>query len=351
MSLQEIYERNVFDDATTDRRRARVYVRSGELGLAQRADLALMEALAECDQPQRVHVVGPSGAGKTSLILRVVGDLARRDSTPRHEVLILRVGDRPRSLTSPDEVMKMVLDTVAIEGHRFANVDPQVLQDAGADQRVRSPTQIEHRAGLTPPMASYTVNLKEAFTTLGFGQNAARLRHDLEDVLETVHAAGYRPVLVLDDTEKFVSPGRGGEVDAASVENLYHHGVRVLGEFRVDLVVAMHPSFETVNRVSEVIERLSMPRIDVPELPAEEERPALRQILERRMKRDGIDGTLDEVITSVAIEELQLLYHERDQDLRSVLKLAQSAAGNALNRGSDIIEGLDIRTVVARPKR
>jgi len=351
MSLQEIYERNVFDDATTDHRRARVYVRSGELGLAQRADVALMGALADGDPPRRVHVVGPSGAGKTSLILRVVGDLARRRRALRHEVLVLRIGDRPQSLTSPDEVMKMVLDTVAIEGHRFANVDPQVLQDAGAEQRVRNPAQIEHRAGLTSPVAGYTASLREAYTTLGFGQNAARLRHDLEDVLDTVRAAGYRPVLVLDDTEKFVSPGPDGEVDAASVENLYHHGVRVLGEFRVDLVVAMHPRFETVNRVAEVIERLSMPRIDVPELPAGGERPALRRILERRMQRDGIGGTLDEVISPAAVEELQLLYHERDQDLRSVLKLAQRAADSALNRGSSAIEGLDIRTVVARSKR
>jgi hypothetical protein len=351
MSLQAIYERGVFDDATTDHRRAHVYVRSGELGLAQRADLALMDALTDCDPPQRVHVVGPSGAGKTSLIMRVLGDMARRDGALRHEVLILRIGDRPQNLASPDGVMKMVLDTVAIEGHRFANVDPRVLQDAGADQRVRNPTQIEHRAGLTSPFVNYSASIKEAFTALGFAQNAARLRHDLEDVLETVRAAGYRPVLVLDDTEKFVSPGPDGEVDAALVENLYHHGVRVLGEFHVDLVVAMHPRFEAVKRVAEVIERLAMPRIDVPELPAEEERPALRKILERRMRRDGIDGSLDEVITSAAVEELQLLYHERDQDLRSVLKLAQSAAGNALHRGAAAIEGLDIRTVVARPKR
>ena len=33
MTLRQIDERHVFDDATTDERRARVYVPSGKLGL------------------------------------------------------------------------------------------------------------------------------------------------------------------------------------------------------------------------------------------------------------------------------------------------------------------------------
>jgi hypothetical protein len=79
-------------------------------------------------------------------------------------------------------------------------------------------------------LISYTASLREADETIGLGQNAARVRRDLEDVLARVREAGYRPVLILDDTEKFVSPGRDGKLDEASIENLYHHGVRLLGE-------------------------------------------------------------------------------------------------------------------------
>jgi len=47
MSLREIYEKRVFDNATTDKRRASVYIRSGELGIVEpRADVDLMRALA-----------------------------------------------------------------------------------------------------------------------------------------------------------------------------------------------------------------------------------------------------------------------------------------------------------------
>ena len=105
MSLQRIHDAGVFDDATTDGQRTRVYVRSGELGLTIRADVMLMNALAEQQPPRRIHIVGASGAGKTSLILRVVADLVRRDLEVEHEILILRVGDRPERLDSPEEVI------------------------------------------------------------------------------------------------------------------------------------------------------------------------------------------------------------------------------------------------------
>lgn len=352
MSLREIYDLRTFDDATTDERRTRVYVPSGELGFVgdARPEAQLMHALADEAAPQRLHVVGPSGAGKTSLILRVVGDLARRELDRRPEVLILRVGDRPGSLASPDAVMKLVLDTIAVEGHRFSNVGEDVLRAAAADERTQTGTQVEHRVGLSAPVVSYAASIKEAYETMGFGQNPARVRHDLEDVLARVSAAGYRPALVLDDTEKFISPGANGSVDEESVENLYHHGVRALGELAVDLVVAMHPRFETVARVREVVDRLAMPRLDVPELPADADEPALRRILERRMERDEIHSVLDDVIDRDAVEDLQLLYHERDRDLRSVLRVAHLAAEHALGRDVTAIAAPDVREVVRQAR-
>jgi len=83
VSLGSIHDGGVFDDATTDERRTQVYVRSGELGLPVRADLKLMQTLTEREFPQRLHIVGPSGAGKTSLILRVAADLIRLEGARR----------------------------------------------------------------------------------------------------------------------------------------------------------------------------------------------------------------------------------------------------------------------------
>jgi molybdopterin-guanine dinucleotide biosynthesis protein len=216
MTLERISQEHVFDDVTTDEDRARVYVTSGEIGLEKRPEISLMNALAGSGPPQHLLVVGPSGAGKTSLILKVAGDLERRALEPHREVLVLKVGDRPASLDSGDAAMKLVLDTVAVERGRFSNVDPAVLRAAAADERTATGPQVEHRGSLI-----------------------------------------------------------------------------------------------------------------------------------RRMERRGIHAELESVIEPEAVADLQLLYHERDRDLRSVLQVAQRAAEHAVARGSDCLEPRDVRAVVA----
>jgi hypothetical protein len=65
------------------------------------------------------------------------------------------------------------------------------------------------------------------------------------------------------------------------------------------------------------------------------------------MERDGVNADLGTVIDAAAVDELQVLYHERDRDLRSVLKLAHEAAGYALGRSAPRIAARDVRSVVA----
>jgi len=347
MSLSQVHQLRLFDDATTDRERRLYYVRSGELGIEPRADRQLMEQLKGGALPQRVQVVGPSGAGKTSLIVRVLADLESEHLDPGYEVLVLRVGESPEHLASGESVIKLVLDTIATQSFRFSNIDPSVFEEAAADSTTQTPARINHEFGIDGRIANYSTQIEEAFKTHEFGKNPARLRQDLEDIVRIVADAGYRPVLVLDDTEKFVAPGPDGELDTDSVANLYHHGVRVLGEFELDLVIAMHPRFEAAPHVREVSDRLGIARIAVPELAPDREPAAIEKILERRLDRGGIETGLSEVITAEGVGDLQLLYHERDSDLRSVMKIAHAAVEHALSRGSSVLEARDIRSAVA----
>jgi Cdc6-like AAA superfamily ATPase len=348
VSLAEVHRQRLFDDATTDGDRRRYYVRSGELGIEPRADLKLMECLKTESAPQRIQVVGPSGAGKTSLIVRVLADLEVEQLDPGYEVLILRVGERPEHLASGESMIKLVLDTIATQRFRFSNVDPSIFEGAVAERTTQTPARINHEFGIDGRIANYSTQIEEAFETREFGQNPARLRQDLEDVIRIVAEGGYRPVLVLDDTEKFVAPGPDGELDTDSVANLYHHGVRVLGEFNLDLVIAMHPRFEEAPHVQEVGERLGIARIEVPQLVPDREPAPVEKILERRLQRGGVGVQLSEVITSEAIGDLQLLYHERESNLRSALKIAHAAVEHALSRNSGVLEARDMRSAVAR---
>lgn len=70
---------------------------------------------------------------------------------------------------------------------------------------------------MSPPFSSYTAQIEETFRQFSQGDNPARVRQNLTDVLETVVQAGHRPVLVLDDTEKFVMAGGREDVDAIAI--------------------------------------------------------------------------------------------------------------------------------------
>jgi hypothetical protein len=52
-----------------------------------------------------------------------------------------------------------------------------------------------------------------------------------------------------------------------------------------------------------------------------------------------------------AVDDLQVLYHEREQDLRSVLKLAHAACARALARGATLVAARDVRSVLAGAPR
>jgi hypothetical protein len=347
MSLEAVHAGRLFDDATTDAERRLYYVRSGELGIDPRADVELMTRLRDERRPQRVQIVGPSGAGKTSLIVRVLADLAAQNASPAHEVLILKIGDNAGHLDSGANMIKLVLDTVVVGQYRFSNIDPTVFEEAGAESVSSVPPRVNHEFGFDGKIANYKAKVEEAYRTLVRRREPTELRQTLEAIVALVAEHGYRPVLVLDDTEKFVSPGPDGLLQEREISNLYHHGVRVLGELDLDLVIAMHPRFEEVNHVREVVDRLGIDQIQVPRFVPDQEPLAVAKVLARRLERGGVEVPLSEVIGEDAIGDLQLLYHERDANLRSVLKIAHAAVEHALERGSGVLEPLDVRSVVA----
>jgi Cdc6-like AAA superfamily ATPase len=334
LSLEEVAGRRAFASVTTQEQLAGLYVSSDQLaGLRgdDRPESQLMRALASGDAPQHVQVVGPAGAGKSSLILKVLGDLGRREALARpHEVLVVNVGDDPARLESPAVFMRTIVQLVARQGHRFANVDQDALRAASADERTRTGPQVEHRAGIQAPVVGYEAALKEAYETEHFGDHPARAREDFEDVLRWV-AREHRPVIVIDDTEHFVGV-RDGEVDAASVHNLYHHAIRSLAELdTLDLVVAVHPAYEDVDMVKDVHDRFGFQRVDVPALPDDSDGSALGRILQRRLDRHDLTVQVADVVEATALILLEGVYFLRAHDLRLVLDLAADAA-TAANR-------------------
>lgn len=341
--LETIATNHVFASVTAPADLVDLYVPSDRLiGLRgdHRPEAQLMRALANQPPPQFVRVVGQSGTGKTSMTLRVLADLARRETSNvgrPHEVLMFNVGDDPARLVSPAVFMRTIVQLVARQGHRFGSVDPDVLRAAAADERTHTGPQVDHTATIDAKVVSYSAGLKEAYETAKFGDDPARAREDFEDVLQLV-SVEHRPVIVIDDTEHFVGRGVDG-VDAESVSNLFDHAVRTLADLqRVDVVIAMHPRYEEVDAVREVTDRFGFLRVDVPSLPAERQAPGLGAILQRRLERHNIDAALDDVVAPETLQQLETVYFLKAHDLRQVLDLAARAATAAYRDAAERVE-------------
>jgi hypothetical protein len=354
--LETIARERVFASVTRDEDLVDLYVRSEVLIGAQgdaRPEAQLMRALTNESPPRFVQVIGPAGAGKTSMILRVLADLARREATtlPRpHEVLVVNVGDDPARLSSPATFMHTMVQLIAHQGHRFASVDPDVLTAAAADETTMTGPQIDHRAMLDAKFFSYSAGLKEAYEMAKFGKDPARARHDFEDVLKLV-SADYRPVIVIDDTEHFVHPGANGGVDTESVSNLFRHAVHALAELdKVDVVIAIHPKYRDVPAVQEVTSRFAFLPVDVPALRPDSDTPGLAAILTRRLEHHGIQTPVTELVADQVISQLEGYYFTNAHDLRAVLDLATAAASAAAaEEGATMIEPRHLQPLLDVP--
>ena len=67
--------------------------------------------------------------------------------------------------------------------------------------------EITHRAGVNAAVVSYQADLKEPITTFKSATSTTDLKRNLDDVIQRIVNAGYRPVVVIDDTDRFAQPG------------------------------------------------------------------------------------------------------------------------------------------------
>jgi hypothetical protein len=335
MSLADL-PRGVFASVTAPSALVERYVASAELaGLKgdDRPEAQMMHSLCAEEPGQRVHVYGDGGQGKTSLILRVLADISRRELSRQPHPLVLNTGDDASGLATPMSFMQLVLGVIKVNGYRFATVDPNLLRDALSRTTALTPTAVTHRAAFGPPMFSYQAQLAEAFTTTTFGRDSPQVRNDFQDIVREV-ARDYRPVIVIDDTDHFA--GVDGQFDEAAISNLYHHGIRTLCEFDdppLDVVVAIQPVFRSVQSVKDVEERFGFLTVEAPRLPVDDD-VGLTHVLARRLRAASVETPLEELFTPEAIAQLQSAYFIQRHYLRWVLDRAQRACELARDGGA-----------------
>lgn len=333
MSLDKVAAKRVFASVTETTKLAERYVSSDKLHAASgpaRPEAIIYQACTNLERAARLHVEGGPGAGKTSLILSVIGTLARRELKRPVHPLIVNTGSSAEILKSPTAFLDLMIDLIASQENKFATLDTQALAEAAADQVTFTPISVTHQVRVAAPVLSYQATLTEAIKTLTKGRNAAKTQQAFTKIIEAV-SAEYRPLVVIDDTDHFAGSTERGKIDQAALTNLYRNGVHTLAEFEaLDIIVAIQPRFRDIDAVTDVESRFGFTRVQVARLPADTDELTLTHVLSRRLKVAGIESTVAELIDERALAALQSAYFTRGGDLRWVLDRAHQAATQAV---------------------
>jgi len=310
-----------------------VHVSSAQLtqvaGVA-RPEAALYRAMLQGrGDPSRVRVRGRAGEGKTSLIYRAISESGAAAQLP--QVLVLRCGEDPQRLSTAAEFVRLVIDTVRAQGG-FASVDPGALARAAATQVTSSSGGAGHGITVGAAPLQYRFDWKEVAETLTETVSPEQRRDLLFDALTTASEDGPLTVVV-DDTDRFAAIGVDGTIDADSVHNLFEHGIKTLLDLPVNVVVAVHPTYDEVPVVGEVLGRGGFVTVDAPALPTDQDLGPLTRILERRLRRrvPHLDPDPLTYFAGGALAQLQAAYFNGGHDLRNVLRHCEQSARAALN--------------------
>lgn len=340
MTIDEIAQRRAFEPTTDPVELARSHQALRQFADGD-TDGDLFRAITG-DRPCAAELRGPAGSGKSSCIMRVLSDVARLTSPSSYELLLLRAGDDGTIVQSPGTFAAHVIDIIRAQGFRFAAPVQEELRRVGADgtvvtDPVRTDTgAVEVDARLAK--GRYERALQDAYEQRTYGRNPAQSRQELESIIAIIRDHGPRPVIVIDDTDKFAEPAADG-LDVEAVDGLFDNGIRTLSELGIDFVVAVHPRFEGVGGYDAAAAKFLTTRLEIPWLSPE--RGAIEAILGRHLEAHGIETPTADLVSETALAALWGVYSV-DRNLRDTLETAHRAAANASDRRSAVLEDEDV---------
>jgi ABC-type phosphonate transport system ATPase subunit len=336
MSLTELHAAHAFEPAP---RRSSLHLLHVEFDDLTGAPVCEAPLLAALTSGQRVALVGSSGSGKTSVTESVLGPL-REGVAPIHVPVSI---EDPQIATSPSEFARHLVGLV----RRW--VTEGLPQDSGRASRVGAkPSGRSQRFSVAPSWMGAKVELgyelRQAVddepTTGGERIEQAR------QLLDIIEANGLRPVLVLDDTDRWLSHSWANSLEVRS--GFFRRVVRVLAEeLDTAAVIAVHPSYLTDPDYQAAAGFLDA-RVNVPCLP---DPSAIGRLLARRaqvaLDREDVAG----LVTPAAHRALFDHYVSSPNVRVAVLQVAHLALTLAVDDESTAIDEPHIRAAIVETGR
>ena len=291
----------------------------------------------------RVLLLGPRGAGKTSLVAGALGPLADLpDGLAVIHVSVLMAD--ARTLTDPLAFCVYLLQQVEQWAAPIDVISPQELtrlREATAAEAVveRGGGSLRLDAGV--PLG--VVNPQLGFELAGRVRqlhrqlNPARLNAAVEAMLRAFGERGLAPFFTFDDADQWTARGRESAADRVA-EAFFGRVVQWLARSaNVGFLVAVRDDYRELPGYREA--RDVMAELHVPRLarPAE----ALGRIVDRQLELAGVAHRHGDLFTPAALERLGARYSER-ADIRATLKLAAYSLNVALEVAADAVDRREV---------
>lgn len=283
-----------------------------------------------------VAVVGPSGAGKSSVIASVLAHLERAH---RYLALVVRAGNAGDALKGSGDFALFVLREIVSlldVADAIPDADRAALVAAAADKFEETAPQTVGTARLGLPLVvdiGLSAQLRGAITKHEHLKNPTTSIDGLQRAIEAIIGAGRQPVLVIDDTDKFAG-AETGQIDEDAATGLFGHGLPLLGGIHAHVVIAVHPRFRELATYKNAAKHFTA-QVEIPDLL--DPRALIRAILAKRMTHAGVNVDPDAIFAADALAYLEAWYGSRQQDLRTILRIAdQAVSAAALAKASTV---------------
>jgi hypothetical protein len=291
----------------------------------------------------RVLLVGPRGAGKTSLVAGALGPLADLpDGLAIIHVSVLMAD--ARTLTEPLGFCVYLLQQVE---QWAAPIDVLSAQDlARLRAATVAETVTERGAGALRVDAGVplgVVNPQLGFELAGRVRqlhrqlNPARLNAAVDAMLRAFAERGLAPFFTFDDADQWTARGHESATDRVA-EAFFGRVVQWLARSaNVGFLVAVRDDYRHLpgyREARDVMDELPVPRLAN---PAE----AIARIVDRQLELAGVAHRHVDLYTAAALDRLGARYSETS-DIRSTLKLAAYAVNVALEVAADVVDRREV---------